>query len=79
MGKTQDRWNNLLREGFLRLVLLRGFLQFGLSSSGLFLLFSALRGDPQFELHAIRALVAFPSLGLLLGALLWFIGKISRS
>jgi len=78
MSKPQDRWNKLLGEGFLRLVFLRGFLQFGLSACGLFLLFSVLRGDPQFQLHALSAFIAFPLLGLVIGTLLWLIGRTFR-
>ena len=75
MHHKQDRWNKFIGEGFLRLVFYRGFLQFGILGGGLFLFFSAIRGDPQFELHAIRALIGFPVLGLVVGASMWLIGK----
>lgn len=74
--KSDSWWGNLRGESFLRLVLLRGFVQFGLSAVGIFLLFSLVRGDPELELHAKRAVLAFPLLGLLLGTLFWLAVRI---
>jgi hypothetical protein len=76
MSNQQNRLRNFFNEGFVRLVFWRGLVQFGTLSTGFFLLFSAIRGDPEFELHANRALIAFPILGLAFGTILWITGKI---
>jgi cobalamin synthase len=76
MSIQRNRLWNFFNEGFARLVFWRGLVQFGVLSTGFFLLLSALRGDSEFELHANRALIAFPFLGLAFGTMLWIIGRI---
>lgn len=69
-------WNALRKEGFVRLVFYRGFLQAGFLAAALFILLSAVRGDSHFSDHALRALVAFPLGGLVFGGILWMLGKL---
>lgn len=76
MEKSNRGWRAIRSEGFLRLVFYRGCLQFGLLAAGAFILLAALRGDNQLADHTVKALIVFPLLGLVFGAVLWAISKL---
>lgn len=76
MEKVARGWKAIRKESFLRLVFYRGFLQFGFPAAVLFILLSAIRGDSHLLEHALRALMAFPLLGLVFGAILWAFGRL---
>ena len=76
MEKLTKGWSAVRKESFARLVLYRGLLQFGVGATVLFIAVSAIRGDSNLWEHGLRAAVAFPLFGLILGALLWALGRI---
>lgn len=76
MEKPAKGWKAVRKESFARLVFYRGLLQFGLTAAVLFILLSAIRGDGSLYEHALRALVAFPLLGLIFGAILWVFSRL---
>ena len=69
-------WNAVRRESFARLIFYRGFLQFGIGATVLFIAVSAFLGDDNLLEHGLRAAIAFPLFGLIFGAMLWAFGRI---
>jgi hypothetical protein len=76
MKKLSERWHFIRRESFVRLVFYRGLFQFGFLAAAIFIFLAAIRRDPQFIEHAHRALVGFPVIGLLFGAVMWAINRL---
>jgi hypothetical protein len=65
------------RNDFSYYIWIRGFLQFGLISAALFLLFSLIANWPSLTvgLNYVLVVIAAPIFGLLLGALMYYWDK----